>query len=99
MIGAAGCHELVGGERQNARQRLAPGEMSMPTGKIALGLVRKPPPQKLGDYETEHTIAEEFEALVAALAEFQTPTATLGDECTGMGQRLFEQLAAGELIA
>src|SRR5438552_8385195 len=83
----------------DARQRLAPDEMSMPAGKIAFGLVRKPPPQKLGDYETEHPIAEEFEALVAALAEFPTPTATLGDECAGMGQGLFEQLAAGELVA
>ena len=72
----------------DARQRLTPHEMGMPAGKIALGLVRKPPPQKLGDYETEHPIAEEFEALVVALAEFPTPTVTLGDECTGMGEGL-----------
>jgi hypothetical protein len=73
----------------DARQRLTPHEMGMPAGKIALGLVFKPPPQKVGDNETEDAVAEEFETLVATLDELSAPVAAaLGGERARMGEGL-----------
>src|SRR5262252_8500098 len=82
----------------NSGQRFAPHEMSMPAGKIALGLGFKPPPQKVGDDQTEDPVAEEFEALVAAFEELAMLPAALGNERAGMGQGLSKQLATGELV-
>ena len=63
----------------DARHRLAPDEMSMPAGKIALGIVFKSPPQEVGNYKTEDAVAKEFETLVAAPDKLSTPTAAFGD--------------------
>jgi len=71
----------------------------MPACKIALGLACEPSPQMVGNDETEYAIAEEFETLVTALDGRPTPMATtFGDERARMGQCLFEELAAGELV-
>jgi len=71
----------------------------MPPGKIALGLVFKPPPQKVGDDETEDAVAEEFETLVAALDELSAPVAAaLGGKRAGMGESLLEELTTDELV-
>jgi hypothetical protein len=71
----------------------------MPAGKIALGLVFKPPPQKVGDDETEDAVAEEFETLVVALEELSAPVAAaLGGERAGMGEGLLEKLTTDELV-
>jgi len=61
----------------------------MPAGKIALGLVFKPPPYKVGNDETEDAVDEELETLVTALDELSAPVAaTLGGERAGMGEGL-----------
>jgi hypothetical protein len=53
----------------------------------------------VGNKETEHTIAEEFQALEIPLHGGGTPTpTTFGDERARMGQCLIEEFAAGELV-
>jgi hypothetical protein len=53
----------------------------------------------VGNKETEHTIAEEFEALEIPLHGGGTPPpTTFGDERARMGQGLFEQLVPSELV-
>jgi hypothetical protein len=85
---------------RDARQRLTPHEMGMPAGKIALRLVFKPPPQKVGNDETEDAVAEEFETLVAALDELSAPVAAArGGERAGMSEGLLEKLTTNELVS
>jgi len=72
----------------------------MPAGQSAFRLGLEPAPQTIGNHETEDTVAEEFETLVRALDGSPTPAATaFGNERARMGQRLLQELAAGELVA
>ena len=83
----------------DARQRLASHEMGKPASEIALRLVFKLPPQKVGNDETEDAIAEEFETFVAAPDGLSAPgAAALRGERAGMRQSLLEKLATDKLV-
>ena len=74
-------------------QGLAAHQPRMPLGQRALALARKAGHQQVGDREGEHAIAEELQALVAALA-----TAPVGGRAA-VGQSLAQQRRIGEAVA
>jgi hypothetical protein len=67
---------------------------------VSLGLALEVPPQEIGDDETQNSIAEKFEALIATVSGPSAAAAAimLGRERARMGQGFFEEFGPSEEI-
>src|SRR5438270_7806707 len=74
--------------------------MRQPARQVSLGLTLEAPPQEIRDDETQNSIAEKFESLIAAVRGISAATgATLpGRERTRMRQGFFEEFGPSEEI-
>jgi hypothetical protein len=74
--------------------------MRQTTRQVPLGLALETPPQKIGDDETQNSIAEKFEAFIAAVSGLSGAAAAtmLGGERAWMGQSFFKEFGPGEEI-
>src|SRR5205085_12699484 len=73
-------------------------------GQMPVRLVRKPPPQQLGDHQPEHAVPEKFEPFVTAAGRggagaAPSALASRRGEGAGMGQRIAEKLGARKMMA
>ncbi len=89
-------HDRLG----DARKRLATNEMRQPARQIPLGFALEAPPQEICDDEAQNSIAEKFEALIAAVGGLSAAAAAtmLGRERARMGQSFFKEFGPSEEI-
>ena len=84
----------------DTRECFATNEMRQAACQVSLGLVIEAPPQEIGDDEAQNSIAEKFEALIAAVGRLSASAAAtmLGSQRARMGQGFFEKFRSREEI-
>jgi hypothetical protein len=82
----------------DARERFTANEMRQTARQVSLGLVLEAPPQEIGDHETQNSIAEKFEAVVAAVRGLSAAAAAtmLGRQRARMSQGFFKEFGLSE---